>query len=101
MGQGGFMPAERVDPIHYNRSYYLTAAGPGASRPYALLRQAPLESGQVAIARTALRTRDSLVAIRVRDQGLELHTVHFADEIRDARLEVGDLPEGPNCPSRR
>ncbi|MGW2371731.1 non-homologous end joining protein Ku [Kitasatospora sp. NPDC001683] len=89
----GFMPAERVDPIHYHQSYYLTAAGPGASRPYALLRAALEESGQVAIARTAIRTRDSLVAIRVRGDVLVMTTLLWPDEVRPTEGLAPETPE--------
>ncbi|MFG2847582.1 Ku protein [Kitasatospora sp. NPDC048296] len=61
----GFLDESRGDPLHYDKSYYLGAAAPGGERPYALLRAALAESGQVAVARTALRTRDSLVVLRV------------------------------------
>jgi DNA end-binding protein Ku len=72
----GFLPEERVDPLHYDKSYYL---GVG---PYALLRTALAESGQVAVARTALRTRDSLVVLRVRDDTIVMTTLLWPDEVR-------------------
>jgi DNA end-binding protein Ku len=90
----GFLPRERVDPIHYDRQYFLGARDAMAARPYALLRAALEESGQVAIARTALRTRDSLVAISVRGDTLLMSTLLWPDEVRDpgdiapARMEL-------------
>ncbi|MFJ3793492.1 Ku protein [Kitasatospora sp. NPDC090091] len=77
----GFLPADRVDPLYYHRGYYLTA-GPGAARPYALLCEALARSGRVAIGRTAIRTRDSLVAIGARDRVLSMITLLWPDEVR-------------------
>jgi DNA end-binding protein Ku len=88
----GFLPAENVDPIHHNKSYYLTPSGPGAGRPYALLREALVQSGKVAIARTAIRTRDSLVAIRVRDQVLVMTTLLWPTEVRPTAGLAPDTP---------
>ncbi|CAM5667146.1 hypothetical protein BOQ63_000070 (plasmid) [Streptomyces viridifaciens] len=62
----GFMPAERLDPTVYDKPYYLGPTTKAAARPYALLRQALLDTGQVAVARTALRTREALAVLRVR-----------------------------------
>jgi DNA end-binding protein Ku len=78
----GFLPAERVDPMHYNRAYYLTTSTPGAARPYALLREALTQSNQVAIARTAIRTRDNLVAIGTRGDVLTMVTLLWPDEVK-------------------
>lgn len=88
----GFLPAERVDPLHYNRAYYLTTTTPGAARPYALLREALAQSGQVAIARTAIRTRDSLVAIGARGDVLSMVTLLWPDEVKSP---AGLAPETP------
>jgi DNA end-binding protein Ku len=86
----GFIPADRVDPIHYDRSYYLGARDRLAARPYSLLREALEHSGQVAIGRTALRTRDSLVAIGVRGDVLTMTTLLWPDEVR----APGDIAPG-------
>ncbi|MGE7438021.1 non-homologous end joining protein Ku [Kitasatospora sp. NPDC001175] len=77
----GFLDESRVDPLHYDKSYYL-GVSPGGERPYALLRAALAESGQVAIARTALRTRDSLAVLHVRDQVITMTTLLWPDEVR-------------------
>jgi DNA end-binding protein Ku len=77
----GFMPADRVDALHYDRAYYLSAES-SVARPYALLREALLQSEQVAIARTALRTRDALAVITVRGDALAMITLLWPDEVR-------------------
>lgn len=88
----GFMPEERVDVLHYNTAYYL-GADQAAARPYALLREALQQSGQVAIARTALRTRDSLVVLRVRDDVISMVTLLWPDEVRPTEGIAPATPE--------
>lgn len=87
----GFMDAARVDPVNYDKAYFLGPSTAAAARPYALLRQAMVEADQVAVARVALRTRESLAVIRVRDDTLLLHSLLWPDEIRSP---AGIAPEG-------
>jgi len=61
-----FAPADQLDPILYARSYY-TEPEPAGLRAYALLRDALERSGKIAIARVALRQRETLAALRSRD----------------------------------
>ncbi|NUR63841.1 MAG: Ku protein [Catenulispora sp.] len=76
-----FVPEEQIDPIMYSRSYYLAPDKLGV-RPYALLRDAMESSGRVAVVRFAMRERENLAALRVRDGVLVLETMLWADEIR-------------------
>lgn len=76
-----FSPVEQVDPIMWERSYY-TEPEPKGARAYALLRDALDRSGMVAIARVALRQRETLAAVRARDGLLVLSTLLWPDEIR-------------------
>ena len=68
-----FTPADQIDPILMNRSYYVEPEKAG-TRAYALLRDALQRSGRVAVARVALRQRESLAALRARDGVLALQT---------------------------
>ncbi len=77
-----FCPAEQLDPILLNRSYYLEPEAAGA-RAYSLLREALEQSGRVAIAKVALRQRESLATLRARDGVLVLETLLWPDEIRE------------------
>ncbi|TWE17075.1 DNA end-binding protein Ku [Kitasatospora atroaurantiaca] len=88
----GFLPEERVDVLHYDKAYYL-GADQAAARPYALLREALTQSGQVAIARTALRTRDNLVVLRVRDDVISMVTLLWPDEVRPTEGIAPATPE--------
>lgn len=76
-----FCPAEQLDPILFNRSYFLEPEGPGA-RAYSLLREALEQSGKIAIAKVALRQRESLAILRARDGVLVLETLLWPDEVR-------------------
>jgi DNA end-binding protein Ku len=78
-----FAPAEQLDPILYNRSYYVEPEAPGA-RAYMLLRDALEQSGRIAVAQVALRQRESLATLRSRDGVLVLETLLWPDEIRPA-----------------
>jgi DNA end-binding protein Ku len=76
-----FVPAEQVDPILYNKAYYLEPEGQ-ATKPYVLLRDALAESDRVAIVKVALRQREQLATLRVRDGVLLLNTMLWPDEVR-------------------
>ncbi|GIJ52367.1 non-homologous end joining protein Ku [Virgisporangium aliadipatigenens] len=76
-----FVPAEQVDPIFYNKSYYLEPEG-AATKPYVLLRDALERTDRVAVVKVALRQREQLATLRVRDGVLVLNTMLWPDEVR-------------------
>jgi DNA end-binding protein Ku len=76
-----FLPAEQLDPILLNRSYFVEPESTGA-RAYVLLRDALERSGKVALALVALRQRESLATLRTRDGLLVLETLLWPDEVR-------------------
>ncbi|PZG18575.1 Ku protein [Spongiactinospora gelatinilytica] len=80
-----FTPAEQIDPIYFAKSYYLEPDAQGA-KPYVLLRDALERSGQVAVVKIALRQRESLATLRVRDGIFVLETMLWPDEIRQAEF---------------
>jgi DNA end-binding protein Ku len=84
-----FAPAEQVDPILFNKSYYVEPEAVG-TRAYCLLRDALEESGKIAIAQVALRQRESLAILRVRDGILVLETLLWPDEVREAAFPFLD-----------
>jgi DNA end-binding protein Ku len=77
-----FVPLEQVDPIYFEKSYYLEPDKTGA-KPYVLLRDALEESGKVAVVKVALRNRESLATLRVRDGVFVLETMLWPDEVRE------------------
>jgi DNA end-binding protein Ku len=76
-----FMPAEQLDPILLNRSYFVEPESAGA-RAYVLLRDSLDRSGKVALTLVALRQRESLATLRTRNGVLVLETLLWPDEIR-------------------
>ena len=91
-----FVPAEQIDPLLFEKSYYLEPEGTGA-KPYALLRQALLESKRMAVVTVALRQRTTTAVLRVRETEagdvIVLQTMMWPDEIRqpDFTVEAGDV----------
>jgi DNA end-binding protein Ku len=78
-----FSPADQVDPILWNRSYYVEPE-PAGTRAYVLLREALDRTGKVAVTKVALRQRESLAVLRTHDGVLVLETMLWPDEIRAA-----------------
>lgn len=89
-----FVPAESIDPVFYEKAYYL---GPdkGGAKPYRLLAEAMRASGRSAIGRWAARGKQYLVNIRVVDDGLVLQELLYADEVRSiAEVEIPEAKIG-------
>jgi DNA end-binding protein Ku len=76
-----FVPLDELDPIFFEKSYYLEPDKAG-TKPYVLLRDALGQSGKVAIVKIALRNREALAALRVRDGVFVLETMLWPDEVR-------------------
>jgi DNA end-binding protein Ku len=84
-----FAPMEQVDPIYFNKTYYLEPEAQG-TKPYVLLRDALESSGKVAVVKIALRQRESLATLRVRDGVFVLETMLWPDEIREPDFKFLD-----------
>src|SRR6266540_537854 len=84
-----FVPADQVDPILYNKAYYLEPEST-AAKPYVLLRDALTNTDRVAIVKVALRQREQLATLRVRDEVLVLNTMLWPDEVRAAKFDFLD-----------
>jgi len=87
----GFVSADTIDPISYQRAYYARPAGAPAERPYQVLVAALARTGLVGIAKTAISSRERLAVLRPRHGVLTVHTVFWPDEIR----EPGPAPTRP------
>jgi DNA end-binding protein Ku len=84
-----FAPAGQVDPILANKAYYLEPE-PAGMRAYVLFRDALERSGRVAVAKVAIRQREALAALRVRDGVLVLETLLWPDEVRAPEFKFLD-----------
>ena len=81
-----FVDLDDIDPVYFEKSYHVVPQyGEEAQRPYSLLLWAMRESNKVAIGRFTLRTKEYLSAVRPGDEGLMLHTLFYADEIREVK----------------
>jgi DNA end-binding protein Ku len=90
-----FVELAQIDPIYYDRTYYLTP-DENAAKPYRLLYEALEKSKRVGIARLVMHEKEYLVALRPQEDVLCLYTMHFHDEVVP-KDQLGDLPHNkPN-----
>jgi DNA end-binding protein Ku len=88
-----FVPIAQVDPIYFDRTYYLAPAGPEAQRrPYVLLLRAMQEAGMAAVGKFVLWGKENLCLIRPLGESLVLETLYFSEDIRP-RKEIDDAVE--------
>ncbi|MGH2778952.1 MAG: Ku protein [Actinomycetota bacterium] len=81
-----FVDIESIDPILFEKSYYVVPQrGAATERPYWLLHRAMEATGKVAIGRFVMRTKEYLVAVRAAEHVLVLGTLFYADEVRDPK----------------
>ena len=88
-----FVPLATVDPIYYDKAYYLAPDKRGA-KPYGLLMQAMKKSGRCALATWAWKGKQYVVQVRPGDDGLVLQQLLYADEVRsmkDLQVEHADV----------
>ena len=85
-----FVKLSDIDPIYFNKSYYLSP-NEGGAKAYSLLRKALEESGKVGIAKISLRSKEQLAVLRVYEKTLVMETIHYPDEVRN----VKDVPNVP------
>ena len=93
-----FVDAAEIDPIYYQRSYYLAPSDDTAKKAYALLARAMDKAQKIAVAAFVMRDKQYLAAVRPADEVLVLSTMFFADEVRNPRKELDDLPSKSAAP---
>lgn len=84
-----FVPTEQVDPILFDRTYYLEPEA-RATKPYVLLREALEATDRMAVVKVALRQRETLAVLRVRERIIVMQTLLWPDEVRAADFDVLD-----------
>ncbi|HEY8133254.1 MAG TPA: Ku protein [Thermoanaerobaculia bacterium] len=83
-----FVDLGQVDPVFYEKSYFLGPA-PGGGKTYNLLSTAMKKQNKVGVARWVSAGKEHLVVLRPFEKGLILHTMYYADEVRDfAAIDV-------------
>jgi DNA end-binding protein Ku len=81
-----FVPIEAVDPVFFDKAYYL-APDKGGAKPYALLAKALRDTGRCALGRWAARGKQYIVMIRPVEDGLVMQQLLYADEVR----KIGEI----------
>jgi DNA end-binding protein Ku len=94
---GDFVEASEIDPVYFEKSYFLEPTEVGA-KPFSLLRRALEETDRVALARVTIRTRERLATLRTYEDTLILDTMFWPDEIRTTGAL--DLPAGAEAKVR-
>ena len=92
-----FVPREQIDPMWFEKSYYLEP-DPAAAKPYALLREALKEADRVAVVTVSLRSRMTTAVLRVRDDVIVMQTMMWPDEVRKPEfsgLDAADIDVKP------
>jgi DNA end-binding protein Ku len=94
-----FVPLDQVDPLYFDRTYYLApATAEGQRRPYVLLLNAMKETGMAALGRMVIRGNENLCLIRAKGDALVLETLFLAEDVRseaeiDEAVEAVDVHE--------
>lgn len=88
----GFVDLDDIEPIFFDKTYYLGPRGKGFEKTYSLLEQALAATGKAGVATFVMRQHEYLVVLKAEDGLLTLHTLHWADEIRNPEDEIDGLP---------
>lgn len=78
-----FVKLDEIDPIYFNRSYYVGPSENG-EKAYSLLKKAMEDSGKIGLAKFTLRSKEHLAVVRFYKRGLVLETIYYPDEVRNA-----------------
>jgi DNA end-binding protein Ku len=92
LGIDRFVDLADIDPIYYQKTYYLGPGSDETTKVYALLRDAMADANRAAIGTLVMRGKEYLVAVRAEGRLLVLQTMYFADEVRDPKDQIDDLP---------
>jgi DNA end-binding protein Ku len=88
-----FVDLDDVDPIYFQKTYWLAPASEEFNRAYSLLLEALAKSNKAGIAKFVMRGKEYIAAVRAGDGVLVLNTLHFADDIRNPSKELRTIPE--------
>lgn len=95
-----FVDVDEIDPVYFERTYYLAPAAPEHQRAYVLLRQAMSSQHRAAIGTFVMREKEHLAAVRPDGDVLALEVMYFADEVRAPAETLPVLPDGLEAPER-
>lgn len=90
----GFADLEEIDPVYFDSPYFVQPRDEAYTKVYGLLRDALQRSGKVGIATMSMRQKEYLVAVHTEGGVIVMHTLRWADEIRDPQDTLDYLPSG-------
>lgn len=93
-----FVDAASLDPVFFENSYFMVPDGQVGEDVYAVLRQAVVSTGRVALSRLVIARRERAVAVMPMDRGLVLHTLYEARDLNDYAGLFGAVPDGTPDP---
>lgn len=86
-----FVKLEEIDPIYFDKSYYLSP-NEGGKKAYGLLRAALVDTGKIGVAKMMIRSKERMAVIRVYQQTIVVETIHYPDEVRNV-MDVPNIPK--------
>ncbi|MEU9594241.1 Ku protein [Streptomyces sp. NPDC048193] len=89
-----FVDLDEIEPVWFDRTYYVAPRGKEYLKVYQLLRTALAEANKAGVATFVMRNKQYLTALRAENDVLVLQTLHWADEVRDPVKELPELPSG-------
>ncbi|MET7436278.1 non-homologous end joining protein Ku [Streptomyces sp. NPDC004082] len=87
-----FVDLDAIEPVYFDRTYYVAPRGEEYTKVYELLRAALAEANKVGVATFVMRNKQYLTALRAEDRVLVLQTLHWTDEVRDPAKELPEVP---------
>ncbi|MGW0732336.1 non-homologous end joining protein Ku [Streptomyces sp. NPDC002851] len=96
----GFVDLDEVDPIYFDRTYWLAPKDEEHAKVYALLHEALSRTNRAGIATFVMRNREYLLAVKAEADVLAVHTLHWADEVRDPKEEISTTPGKRKLPEK-
>jgi DNA end-binding protein Ku len=94
-----FVPADEIDRLYWDNPYYLAPAGAIAEEAFGVIREAMRSEGKIALGRVVLSTRERLLALEPRDQGILAYSLRTRGEVRDTRDVFGAISDKPPDPA--
>ncbi len=94
-----FVDSTDIDRLYWNEPYYLVPDGKMAAEAYAVIREAMAQSGKIALGRVVLHTRERLLALEPRDNGLVAYSLRAYDEVRKPVDFFKEIPDAQAAPA--
>ncbi|MND81212.1 putative DNA repair protein YkoV [compost metagenome] len=88
-----FVPADEIDRLYWDNPYYVAPAGAIAEEAFGVIREAMRSEGKIALGRVVLSTRERLLALEPRDQGILAYSLRTRGEVRDTRDVFGAISD--------